>query len=100
MSQIAEEMKPSPFVISILTKLISVIPKWKIIPSQDIIEISYKEPEFRKQVCFFLYNIVIKIISIQKLSKKLINMLDLIFSTLWYGLRFEKILYVTEDDHV
>lgn len=54
MSQIAEEMKPSPFVISILTKLISVIPKWKIIPSQDIIEISYKEPEFRKQVCFYI----------------------------------------------
>lgn len=50
MCKIAEEMKPSPFVISILTKLISIIPKWKIIPSQDIIEISYKEPEIRKQV--------------------------------------------------
>ncbi|XP_019101044.1 PREDICTED: caffeoylshikimate esterase-like [Camelina sativa] len=50
MCKIAEEMKPSPFVISILTKLISVIPKWKIIPSQDIIEISYKEPKIRKQV--------------------------------------------------
>ncbi|RID67300.1 hypothetical protein BRARA_D02387 [Brassica rapa] len=50
MCKIAEEMKPSPFVISILTKLISVIPKWKIIPTQDIIDISYKEPEIRKQV--------------------------------------------------
>ncbi|KAF3578484.1 hypothetical protein DY000_02035624 [Brassica cretica] len=50
MCKIAEEMKPSPFVISILTKLISVIPKWKIIPTQDIIDISYKQPEIRKQV--------------------------------------------------
>ncbi|XP_009141804.2 caffeoylshikimate esterase [Brassica rapa] len=50
MCKIAEEMKPSPFFISILTKLISVIPKWKIIPTQDIIDISYKEPEIRKQV--------------------------------------------------
>ncbi|CAN7020214.1 unnamed protein product [Brassica oleracea var. botrytis] len=50
MCKIAEEMKPSPFVISILTKLFSVIPKWKIIPTQDIIDISYKEPEIRKQV--------------------------------------------------
>ena len=53
-SQNAEEMKPSPFVISILTKLISVIPKWKIIPTQDIIDISYKEPEIRKQVCLYI----------------------------------------------
>lgn len=63
LSQIAEEMKPSPFVISILTKLISIIPKWKIIPSQDIIEISYKEPEIRKQVCFYI-TLVIKMISL------------------------------------
>uniref|UniRef100_A0A1J3FDL5 Caffeoylshikimate esterase n=1 Tax=Noccaea caerulescens TaxID=107243 RepID=A0A1J3FDL5_NOCCA len=49
MCKIAEEMKPSPFVISILKMLVSVIPKWKIIPSKDIIAISCKDPEIRKQ---------------------------------------------------
>lgn len=50
MSQIAEEMKPSPLVISILSKLSGVIPTWKIIPGQDIIETAFKQPEIRKQV--------------------------------------------------
>ncbi|WZZ40208.1 hypothetical protein YC2023_036467 [Brassica napus] len=49
-SLIAEEMKPSPLVISILSKLSGVIPTWKIIPGQDIIETAFKQPEIRKQV--------------------------------------------------
>ncbi|KAF3509762.1 hypothetical protein F2Q69_00001952 [Brassica cretica] len=43
-------MKPSPLVISILSKLSGVIPTWKIIPGQDIIETAFKQPEIRKQV--------------------------------------------------
>jgi alpha-beta hydrolase superfamily lysophospholipase len=50
MCKIAEEMKPSPLVISILAKLSGVIPSWKIIPGQDIIETAFKQPEIRKQV--------------------------------------------------
>ncbi|XP_010509018.1 PREDICTED: caffeoylshikimate esterase isoform X1 [Camelina sativa] len=50
MCKIAEEMKPNPLVISILSKLSGVIPSWKIIPGQDIIEIAFKQPEIRKQV--------------------------------------------------
>ncbi|CAF1869227.1 caffeoylshikimate esterase isoform X1 [Brassica napus] len=50
MCKIAEEMKPNPVVISVLSKLSGVIPTWKIIPGQDIIETAFKQPEVRKQV--------------------------------------------------
>lgn len=50
LTQIAEEMKPSPLVISVLSKLSGVIPTWRIIPGQDIIETAFKQPEIRKQV--------------------------------------------------
>lgn len=43
-------MKPNPVVISVLSKLSGVIPTWKIIPGQDIIETAFKQPEVRKQV--------------------------------------------------
>ncbi|KAF3579387.1 hypothetical protein DY000_02035625, partial [Brassica cretica] len=50
MCKIAEEMKPNPVVISVFSKLSGVIPTWKIIPGQDIIETAFKQPEVRKQV--------------------------------------------------
>nr|POE95872.1 caffeoylshikimate esterase [Quercus suber] len=43
-------MKPSPIVISILKWLSTIIPTWKIIPGQDIIDLAIKEPEIRNQV--------------------------------------------------
>lgn len=43
-------MKPPALVISVLTKLCRVIPTWKIVPVQDIIDIAFKQPEIRKQV--------------------------------------------------
>ncbi|KAM7270444.1 hypothetical protein ACFE04_029658 [Oxalis oulophora] len=50
MCKIAEEMKPNPLVVNVLSKLTSIIPTWKIIPSQDIIDAAFKEPEIRQQV--------------------------------------------------
>lgn len=50
MCKIADDMKPSPIVISILTRLSTIIPTWKIIPGQDIIDLAFKEPEIREQV--------------------------------------------------
>jgi hypothetical protein len=52
--QIADNLRPSPMVISFLTKLCSVIPTWKLIPSDDIVEIAFKQPEIRKQVILLL----------------------------------------------
>ncbi|KAJ6793656.1 caffeoylshikimate esterase-like [Iris pallida] len=50
MCKIAEEMRPHPIVVNILTKLGRIIPTWKIIPTQDIIDSAIKNPEWRKQV--------------------------------------------------
>lgn len=48
--QIAEEMKPSPMVIKILTLLTRVIPTWRIIPTEDIVDKAVKRPEWREEV--------------------------------------------------
>ncbi|XP_072997403.1 caffeoylshikimate esterase-like [Typha latifolia] len=50
MCKIVDDMKPHPIAISILKKLTAVIPKWKLVPSQDIIDMSYKNPEKRKEI--------------------------------------------------
>ncbi|XP_077213052.1 caffeoylshikimate esterase-like [Tasmannia lanceolata] len=50
MCKIAEEMKPHPLVISVLNKLCRIIPTWKIIPTQDIIDIAVKNPEKREEI--------------------------------------------------
>ncbi|RXI09021.1 hypothetical protein DVH24_023165 [Malus domestica] len=50
MCKIADDIKPSPLVISALTKLCKFIPTWKIIPTNDIIDVAFKMPEIRKQV--------------------------------------------------
>ncbi|WOL09251.1 caffeoylshikimate esterase-like isoform X2 [Canna indica] len=50
MCKITEEMKPSPIVIKILTLLTSVIPTWKIVPTEDIIDKAIKNPEWRKEI--------------------------------------------------
>ena len=52
MMQIVEEMKPSPMVITILSKLSNVIPTWKIIPNEDIIDRAIKSQEWREEVEF------------------------------------------------
>eukprot|EP00268_Persea_americana_P065984 TRINITY_DN8895_c0_g2_i1.p1 TRINITY_DN8895_c0_g2~~TRINITY_DN8895_c0_g2_i1.p1 ORF type:complete len:362 (-),score=59.71 TRINITY_DN8895_c0_g2_i1:307-1287(-) len=51
MCKIADEMKPHPFVVTILRSLSSVIPTWRIVPTpNDIVEIAIKNPELRKEV--------------------------------------------------
>lgn len=48
--QIANDMKPHPVMISILSTLCKWLPKWKAIKGQDIIEIAFKEAAVREQV--------------------------------------------------
>lgn len=48
--QIVEDMKPRPIVITILSKLSNVIPKWKIIPTEDVIDKAIKSEEWRQEV--------------------------------------------------
>ncbi|KAL0714465.1 hypothetical protein Bca4012_021444 [Brassica carinata] len=49
MCKLAEEIKPHPTVIKFLSKLTRVIPTWKIVPSNDIIDVAFKESHIRKQ---------------------------------------------------
>lgn len=48
--QIADDIKPNRLVISVLTKLTRIIPTWKIIPTPDIIDLAFRDPEVRKEV--------------------------------------------------
>lgn len=50
MCKIAEDIKPNAMVISILSTLSKVIPSWKLVPTQDIIDVAFKDPEVRQQV--------------------------------------------------
>ncbi|XP_047327696.1 caffeoylshikimate esterase-like [Impatiens glandulifera] len=50
MCKIADDMKPNPFVIKVLTILCNIIPTWKITPIPDIIDIAFRNPEIRKEV--------------------------------------------------
>ncbi|CAN6328546.1 unnamed protein product [Urochloa humidicola] len=50
MCKISEKVKPHPFVISLLTKVEDIIPKWKIVPTKDIIDSTFKDPIKREKV--------------------------------------------------
>ncbi|KAH7294938.1 hypothetical protein KP509_27G025500 [Ceratopteris richardii] len=50
MVKIAEEVKPPAIVISILTKLCTVFPTWKIVPIRDIIDTGFKDPLKREEM--------------------------------------------------
>lgn len=50
MCKIADDLRPNPLVIKVLTKLCRVIPTWKIIPTQDIVDVAFRDPEVRKQI--------------------------------------------------
>lgn len=44
-------MKPHPVVITLLTQVEDVIPKWKIVPTkQDVIDAAFKDPVKREKV--------------------------------------------------
>lgn len=43
-------MKPHPIIISLLTRVEDVIPKWKIVPTKDVIDSAFKDPVKREEV--------------------------------------------------
>ncbi|KOM39459.1 hypothetical protein LR48_Vigan03g284100, partial [Vigna angularis] len=50
MCKISEKVKPHPVVINLLTKVEDIIPKWKIVPTKDVINAAFKDPAKRKRV--------------------------------------------------
>ncbi|GER34705.1 alpha/beta-Hydrolases superfamily protein [Striga asiatica] len=49
MCKISEKVKPHPVVISLLTSVEDVIPKWKIVPTKDVIDSAFKDPVKREE---------------------------------------------------
>ncbi|KAG6416251.1 hypothetical protein SASPL_123677 [Salvia splendens] len=47
---ISEKVKPHPIIISLLTRVEDVIPKWKIVPTKDVIDSAFKDPVKREQI--------------------------------------------------
>jgi acylglycerol lipase len=43
-------VKPHPLVITALTQVENVIPKWKIVPTKDVIDAAFKDPAKREKV--------------------------------------------------
>jgi acylglycerol lipase len=56
MYKIEEKLRPNAMMVSILSALSKVIPTWKIIPTADIVDIAFKEPEVRQQVYIIFTN--------------------------------------------
>ncbi|XP_030543261.1 caffeoylshikimate esterase-like [Rhodamnia argentea] len=50
MCKISEKVKPHPVVVNLLTKVEEIIPKWKIVPTKDVIDSAFKDPIKREQL--------------------------------------------------
>ncbi|KAE8697913.1 Alpha/beta-Hydrolases superfamily protein isoform 2 [Hibiscus syriacus] len=50
MCKISENVKPHPVVVNILTKMELFIPKWKIVPTRDVIDSAFKDPVKREEI--------------------------------------------------
>ncbi|CAA7044232.1 unnamed protein product [Microthlaspi erraticum] len=50
MCKISEKVKPHPVVISMLTQVEEIIPKWKIVPTKNVINAAFKDLAKREEV--------------------------------------------------
>ncbi|PWA77476.1 alpha/beta-Hydrolases superfamily protein [Artemisia annua] len=50
MCKISEKVKPHPVVVSMLTQIEDVIPRWKIVPTKDVIDAAFKDPVKREEI--------------------------------------------------
>ncbi|CAL9237308.1 unnamed protein product, partial [Arabidopsis halleri] len=50
MCKISEKVKPHPVVINLLTRVEEIIPKWKIVPTKDVIDAAFKDLVKREEV--------------------------------------------------
>ncbi|KAK9281872.1 hypothetical protein L1049_004779 [Liquidambar formosana] len=50
MCKISEKVKPHPVVVNLLTRVEEIIPKWKIVPTKDVIDSAFKDPVKREEI--------------------------------------------------
>lgn len=53
--QIADEMKPNRLAILSLTYLARFLPTWPLTPTPDIVDIAFRDPNVRNEVCKCYY---------------------------------------------
>ncbi|KHG15969.1 Serine hydrolase YJU3 [Gossypium arboreum] len=70
-SRISEEVKPHPMVVNMLTKVEEIIPKWKIVPTKNVIDTAFKDPIKRETVTlpFFVLHGEADIVTDPEVSK-------------------------------
>ena len=56
MCKISEKVKPHPVVINLLTRVEEMIPKWKIVPTKDVIDAAFKDLAKREEVSQYICN--------------------------------------------
>ena len=62
--QISEKVKPHPVVVNILTRVEEIIPKWKIVPTKDVIDSAFKDPVKREEVMISLFHPLVLYVSL------------------------------------
>jgi alpha-beta hydrolase superfamily lysophospholipase len=50
MRKISEKLKPHPVLVSLLSGLEEIFPKWKIVPTKDVINSAFKDHTKRETV--------------------------------------------------
>lgn len=55
-------MKPHPVLVNILTRVEEIIPKWKIVPTKDVIDSAFKDSIKREEVMSFFFFFYISIL--------------------------------------
>ncbi|XP_062144253.1 caffeoylshikimate esterase-like [Alnus glutinosa] len=50
MCKISEKVKPHPMIVNILTRVEEIIPRWKIVPTKDVIDAAFKDPIKREEI--------------------------------------------------
>ncbi|KAG6647883.1 caffeoylshikimate esterase-like isoform X1 [Carya illinoinensis] len=50
MCKISEKVKPHPVIVNILIRVVDIIPKWKIVPTKDVIDAAFKDPIKREEI--------------------------------------------------
>ncbi|XP_015891961.2 caffeoylshikimate esterase [Ziziphus jujuba] len=50
MCKISEKVKPHPLVVNLLTRVEDIIPRWKIVPTKDVIDAAFKDHVKREEI--------------------------------------------------
>ncbi|XP_015577213.1 caffeoylshikimate esterase isoform X2 [Ricinus communis] len=94
MCKISEKLKPHPVVVNILTSLEEIIPKWKIVPTKDVIDSAFRDPVKREEVTlpFLVLHGDADIVTDPEISKALYEQAGSVDKTMklypgmWHGL--------------